>query len=72
MEQLTREMGRAFTSGHRQVQLVKTAARQENRASERRLAASAAMALSSALQELGLAYRAAQSNYLQRNIINRI
>lgn len=66
MEQLTREMGRAFTSGHRQVQLIKTAAKQENRVSERRLATSAAVALSSALQELGLAYRAAQSNYLQQ------
>ncbi|XP_046739511.1 syntaxin-16 isoform X1 [Diprion similis] len=66
MEQLTREMGRAFTSGHRQVQLIKTAARQESRASERRLAASAAVALSTALQELGLSYRAAQSHYLQQ------
>ncbi|XP_012265452.1 syntaxin-16 [Athalia rosae] len=66
MEQLTREMGRAFTSGHRQVQLVKTAAKQGNRASDRRLAASAAIALSSALQELGLSYRTAQNHYLQQ------
>jgi len=66
MEQLTREIGRAFSSGYRQVQTIKSAGRHETKSAERRLAASAVMALSTALQELGLRYRAAQSHYLTR------
>lgn len=66
MEQLTREIGRAFSSGYRQVQIVKGAARHETRNAERQLAISAALALSSALQELGVKYRSAQNNYLHQ------
>lgn len=68
MEQLTREIGKAFSSGYRQVQIVKNAARHETRNAERNLAMSAVLALSSALQELGLRYRSAQNNYLQRKL----
>ncbi|CAL7934723.1 unnamed protein product [Xylocopa violacea] len=64
MEQLTREIGRAFSSGYRQVQTIKTAARHAVRPGERQLAVSAVMALSTALQELGLRYRSAQNDYL--------
>ncbi|XP_024870922.1 syntaxin-16 [Temnothorax curvispinosus] len=64
MEQLTREIGRAFSSGYRQVQTIKSAGRHESKPTERRLAASAVMALSTALQELGFRYRAAQNHYL--------
>ncbi|XP_076765781.1 syntaxin 16 [Xylocopa sonorina] len=64
MEQLTREIGRAFSSGYRQVQTIKTAARHAIRPSERQLAVSAVMALSTALQELALRYRSAQNDYL--------
>ncbi|KAL6268630.1 hypothetical protein P5V15_001764 [Pogonomyrmex californicus] len=64
MEQLTREIGRAFSNGYRQVQTIKSAGRHETKPAERRLAASAVMALSTALQELGLRYRAAQNHYL--------
>ncbi|XP_015108919.1 syntaxin-16 [Diachasma alloeum] len=66
MEQLTREIGKAFSSGYRQVQIVKNAARHETRPAERNLAMSAVLALSSALQELGLRYRTAQNSYLQQ------
>lgn len=68
MEQLTREIGRAFSSGYRQVQSIKTAARHDNKSIERQLATSAVMALSTALQELGLRYRTAQNHYLTRTI----
>ncbi|XP_018356239.1 PREDICTED: syntaxin-16 [Trachymyrmex septentrionalis] len=64
MEQLTREIGRAFSNGYRQVQTIKSAGRHETKPAERRLANSAVMALSTALQELGLRYRAAQNHYL--------
>ncbi|XP_076239090.1 syntaxin 16 [Calliopsis andreniformis] len=64
MEQLTREIGRAFSSGYRQVQTIKTAARHATKPIERQLATSAVMALSTALQELGLRYRSAQNHYL--------
>lgn len=66
MEQLTREIGRAFSSGYRQVQTIKSAGRHETKPTERRLAASAVIALSTALQELGLQYRSAQNHYLTR------
>lgn len=66
MEQLTREIGRAFSNGYRQVQTIKSAGRHETKPAERQLAASAVIALSSALQELGLRYRAAQNHYLTR------
>ncbi|XP_015601519.1 syntaxin-16 [Cephus cinctus] len=66
MEQLTREIGRAFSSGYQQVQIVKAAARHETRPAERQLANSAVLALSSALQDLGLRYRTSQANYLQQ------
>ncbi|CAG5108574.1 Similar to Stx16: Syntaxin-16 (Mus musculus) [Cotesia congregata] len=66
MEQLTREIGRAFSSGHRQVQTVKAAARHEIRHAEKQLAMSAVLALSSALQDLGIRYRTAQNNYIQQ------
>ncbi|KAK0088028.1 hypothetical protein PV325_013433 [Microctonus aethiopoides] len=66
MEQLTREIGRAFSSGYRQVQIVKNAARHETRHAEKQLAMSAALALSSALQELGVRYRTAQNNYIHQ------
>ncbi|XP_008545521.1 syntaxin-16 [Microplitis mediator] len=66
MEQLTREIGRAFSSGHRQVQIVKGAARHETRHAEKQLAMSAVLALSSALQDLGIRYRTAQNNYIQQ------
>lgn len=65
MEQLTREISRAFSSGHRQVQIVKNSARHETKPAERQLAMSVVLALSSALQELGIRYRSAQNNYLQ-------
>lgn len=71
MEQLTREIGRAFSSGYRQVQTIKSAGRHETKPTERRLAASAVMALSTALQELGLRYRAAQNHYLTRMSVVR-
>ncbi|XP_032665939.1 syntaxin-16 [Odontomachus brunneus] len=64
MEQLTREIGRAFSNGYRQVQTIKSAGRHKTKPTERRLAASAVMALSTALQELGLRYRTAQNHYL--------
>lgn len=64
MEQLTREIGRGFSNGYRQVQTIKSASRHETKPAERRLAASAVMALSTALQELGLRYRSAQNHYL--------
>lgn len=64
MEQLTREIGRLFSSGYRQVQTIKSAGRHETKLAERRLATSAVMAHSTALQELGLRYRAAQNHYL--------
>ncbi|KYQ54780.1 Syntaxin-16 [Trachymyrmex zeteki] len=64
MEQLTREIGRAFSNGYRQVQTIKSAGRHEIKPAERRLANSAVMALSTALQELGLRYRTAQNHYL--------
>ncbi|KAM0735705.1 Syntaxin-16 [Formica fusca] len=64
MEQLTREIGRAFSNGYRQVQTIKSAGRHETKPAERRLAVSAVMALSTALQELGLRYRSAQNHYL--------
>ncbi|XP_063990098.1 syntaxin-16 [Diachasmimorpha longicaudata] len=66
MEQLTREIGKAFSTGYRQVQIVKNAARHETRPAERSLAMSAVLALSSALQELGLRYRTAQNSYIQQ------
>lgn len=66
MEQLTREIGRAFSSGYRQVQTIKLAGRNETKPAQCRLAASAVLALSTALQELGLRYRAAQNHYLTR------
>ncbi|KAK1126199.1 hypothetical protein K0M31_004834 [Melipona bicolor] len=64
MEQLTREIGRAFSSGYHQVQTIKAATRHANGSTERQLAMSAVMALSTALQELGLRYRSAQNHYL--------
>ncbi|KAK2580813.1 hypothetical protein KPH14_011546 [Odynerus spinipes] len=64
MEQLSREIGRAFASGYRQVQTIKTAARHETKVAQRHLATNAVMALSSALQELGIRYRSAQDRYL--------
>ncbi|KOC68964.1 Syntaxin-16 [Habropoda laboriosa] len=64
MEQLIREIGRAFSNGYRQVQSIKTAVRHASRPAERQLAISAIMALSTALQELGLRYRSAQNHYL--------
>lgn len=67
MEQLTREIGRAFSNGFRQVQTIKSAARHERKLGERQLAMSAVLALSSGLQEMSIKYRTAQSNYLQRN-----
>ncbi|XP_032453208.1 syntaxin-16 [Nasonia vitripennis] len=66
MEQLTREIGRAFSSGFRQVQTIRSAAKHETKHAEKQLAVSAVMALSSALQELGLRYRSAQQDYLQK------
>ncbi|XP_006617454.1 syntaxin-16 [Apis dorsata] len=64
MEQLTREIGRAFSNGYHQVQAIKAAARHTTGSAERQLAISAVMALSTALQELGLRYRSAQNHYL--------
>lgn len=72
MEQLTREIGRAFSSGYHQVQKIKTAARYATGSVERQLAISAVMALSTALQELGLRYRSAQNHYLTRMIYRHI
>ncbi|KAF7990459.1 hypothetical protein HCN44_000264 [Aphidius gifuensis] len=66
MEQLIREISRAFSSGHRQVQIVKNAGRHEKRPADRQLAMSVVLALSSALQELGFKYKSAQNNYLQQ------
>ncbi|XP_043270910.1 syntaxin-16 [Venturia canescens] len=66
MEKLTREIGRAFSNGYRQVQTIKSSARHETRAAERQLGMSAVLALSSALQDLSILYRTAQSNYLQQ------
>lgn len=68
MEQLTREIGRAFSSGYHQVQTIKAASTHATRSSERQLAVSAVMALSTALQELSLQYRLAQNHYLTRTI----
>lgn len=68
MEQLTREIGRAFSNGYHQVQAIKAAARHTTGSAERQLAISAVMALSTALQELGLRYRSAQNHYLTRMI----
>lgn len=68
MEQLTREIGRGFSSGHRHVQTIKSAGRHASKPTERQLAISAVMALSTALQELGLRYRSAQNHYLTRTI----
>ena len=67
MEQLTREIGRAFSRGFNQVQIIKSAAKRETRSAEKKLANSAVLALSSALQDLGLRYRSAQQDYLQSN-----
>ncbi|XP_033327122.1 syntaxin 16 [Megalopta genalis] len=64
MEQQTREIGRLFSNGYRQVQSIKTAARHATKAVERQLATSAVSALSAALQELALRYRSAQNHYL--------
>lgn len=64
MEQLTREIGRAFSNGYHQVQTIKTEARHAPNPTELRLAISAVTALSTALQELGLRYRSAQNYYL--------
>ncbi|KAL2733745.1 syntaxin-16 [Vespula squamosa] len=64
MEQLSREIGRAFANGYRQVQTIKTAARHETKPAQRHLAVNAVIALSSALQELGIRYRSAQNHYL--------
>ncbi|XP_014468050.1 PREDICTED: syntaxin-16 [Dinoponera quadriceps] len=64
MEQLTREISRGFSNGYRQVQTIKSAGRHETKPAGRRLAASAVIALSTALQELGLRYRTAQNHYL--------
>lgn len=72
MEQLTREIGRSFSNGYRQVQTIKSAGRHESKPAERRLAASAVMALSTALQELGLRYRQAQNHYLTRMFSRRL
>ncbi|EGI70577.1 Syntaxin-16 [Acromyrmex echinatior] len=69
MEQLTREIGRAFSNGYRQVQTIKSAGRHETKSAERRLANSAVMALSTALQELGLRYRTAQNHYLTHPLL---
>ncbi|KYN04874.1 Syntaxin-16 [Cyphomyrmex costatus] len=69
MEQLTREIGRAFSNGYRQVQTIKSAGRHETKPAERRLANSAVMALSTALQELGLRYRTAQNHYLTQPLL---
>lgn len=69
MEQLTREIGRAFSSGYQQVQTIITASRDPTtKPKERQLAASAVMALSTALQDLGIRYRSAQNHYLARTI----
>lgn len=65
MEQLTREIGKAFSSGFRQVQIIKSAAKHEAKRAERQLASNVVMALSAALQNLGLRYRTAQQDYLQ-------
>ncbi|XP_035725354.1 syntaxin-16-like [Vespa mandarinia] len=64
MEQLSREIGRAFANGYRQVQTIKTAARHETKPAQRQLAVNAVLALSSALQDLGIRYRSAQNHYL--------
>lgn len=64
MEQLSREIGRAFANGYRQVQAIKTAARHETKAAQRQLATNSVMALSTALQEMGIRYRSAQDRYL--------
>jgi syntaxin 16 len=65
MEQLTREIGKAFSSGFRQVQIIRSAIKHETNQAEKQLAINVVMALSSALQDLGLRYRSAQQNYLQ-------
>lgn len=62
---MTREIGRGFSSGFRQVQTIKSAAKHESKQAEKQLAMSAVTALSSALQDLGLRYRSAQQDYLQ-------
>lgn len=66
IDQLTREIGRAFSTGYRQVQTIKNASQHETRQAERRLAMSAVMALSSALQDMAIRYRTAQNHYLQQ------
>lgn len=70
MEQLSREIGRAFANGYRQVQTIKTAARHETKPAQRHLALNAVIALSSALQDLGIRYRSAQNHYLTRMILH--
>lgn len=72
MEQLSREIGRAFANGYRQVQTIKTAARHETKPAQRQLAVNAVIALSSALQDLGIRYRSAQNHYLTRMISHYI
>lgn len=64
MEHQTRDIGRLFSNGYRQVQSIKTAARHATKPVERQLATSAVSALSAALQELALRYRSAQNHYL--------
>ncbi|XP_015172748.1 PREDICTED: syntaxin-16 [Polistes dominula] len=64
MEKLSREIGRAFANGYRQVQTIRAAAKQETKSAQKHLAVNAVMALSSALQELGIRYRSAQNHYL--------
>lgn len=51
------------------MQTIKNASQHETRPAERRLAMSAVMALSSALQDMAIRYRTAQNHYLQRKTI---
>ncbi|XP_014217438.1 syntaxin-16 [Copidosoma floridanum] len=66
IEQLTKEIGKGFSSGFRQVQIIKSAAQHDSKKADKQLAVSAVRALSSALQDLGLRYRSAQQDYLQK------
>lgn len=66
MEQLTRDISKAFANGYKQVKIIKNAAVHEQKYAERQLANSAVTALSVALQELAIKYRTAQNKYLQR------
>ncbi|XP_014234161.1 syntaxin-16 [Trichogramma pretiosum] len=66
IEQLTRDISRAFSSGFRQVQTIKSAGRHEHKHAEKQLASSAVRAISTAMQNLGFKYRAAQQDYLQK------